>query len=140
MNSNKLKYELNDQTLHFDFDEWVALNKEDPEAFEKRRVVWCQQLINSAPPSSQRRLNGLFFQINMEKQRSSNAMDSCIRLSKLMWEKFHELRDELQGLIDLPATGFSEPLQSSQLHGNADILEFNRHLSARQSMVKSQGS
>lgn len=135
MNSNKLKYELNDQTLNFDFDEWVALNKEDPEAFEKRRMEWCRQLINTAPSSCQRRLNGLFFQINMEKQRSSNAMDSCLRLSKLMWEKFHDLRDELQGLMSLP----SEPTQNSPVHKNADIIEFNRY-PAKQPLVKTQGS
>lgn len=140
MNSNKLKYELNDQTLNFDFDEWASLNQEDPEAFEKRRIEWCQQLINNAPSSCQRRLNGLFFQINMEKQRSSNAMDSCLRLSKLMWEKFHELRDELQGLMSLPAEGFNEPVQSTSVNKNADIIEFNRYPSAKQPLIKTQGS
>lgn len=102
MSSEKLKFELNDQTLHFDFDEWAALSREDPEGFEKRRIEWSQQLIKNAPPTCRRRLSGLLFQINMEKRRSANAMDSCLRLSRLMWDKFHQLRGELHGLALSP--------------------------------------
>jgi len=94
------KYEINDKDLNFDFDEWAALYKDDPEAFEDRCQQWNEQLVDSAPISYQRRLSGLLFQINMEKKRSSNAIDSCLRISGLMWGKFHELNIELNGLID----------------------------------------
>ncbi len=85
--------------MNFDFDEWVALAKRDPKAFEQRRLEWCQRFIASAPHDYQRRLSGILFQINMEKRRSANAVDSCIRLSQLMWDKFEELRQELQTLM-----------------------------------------
>ena len=99
MDSDKLTRRQNDQALHFDFDEWVELARRDPDAFEQRRIEWCQRFIASAPNSYQRRLAGLLFQINMEKRRSANALDSCIRLSKMMWDRFDELRDELHDLL-----------------------------------------
>ncbi len=127
MSSEKLKFELNDQTLHFDFDEWAALHKEDPDAFEARRVEWSQQLIENAPPAYQRRLSGLLFQINMEKQRSANAVDSCIKISRLMWDRFHHLRQELQELVNTPAECRGQPIVAAQAAGSsARILEFTR--------------
>ena len=136
MSSNKLKYELNDQTLNFDFDEWVALNKEDPEAFERRRIEWSRQLINNASPSCQRRLSGLLFQINMEKRRSANAMDSCIKLSRLMWEKFHQLRDELQVLVSTPPERFCDEQPRLGKQTGAEIVEFRPTATAKQALAK----
>ncbi len=114
MSSNKAKYQENDRTLHFDFDEWLELHRRDPEAFEARRLEWSQNLIDNAPQAYQRRLSGLLFQINMHKQRSANAMDSCIRLSGLMWDKLHELREELQRFVALPVQELQPAIPSSQ--------------------------
>jgi len=96
---NNVSTTENDRSMNFDFDEWVALAKCDPQAFEQRRLEWCQRFIAGAPHDYQRRLSGILFQINMEKRRSANAVDSCIRLSQLMWDKFEELRQELQALM-----------------------------------------
>jgi len=125
------KYETNDNDLNFDFDEWVTLYEHDPEAFESRRLKWNETIVNQAPPAYQRRLSGLVFQINMEKRRSKNAMDSCIRISGLMWNKFHELKTELQELMQepgvpgLPSTNRNkgEELEEIDIF-QADIIDF----------------
>lgn len=134
MNPKQSKLQHNNQTLNFDFDEWAALYRNDPQAFEQRRQQWCKHLISSAPTGYQRRLNGLLFQIDMEKQRSSNAMDSCLKLSRLMWDSFHHMREELQSLmttahelqsgrkrrrVEKRDTGFDSPFTES-----AQIIEF----------------
>lgn len=121
MTNKNATFKLNDQTLNFDFDEWVALHKQDPEAFEQRRIEWCNQLIQSAPPSCHRRLSGLLFQINMQKRQSANAMDSCLRISRLMWEKFYALRDELQMLMQMPIEPSMELAQ--QAAGGSQVID-----------------
>ena len=137
MSGNRSASDAVDAKISFDFDEWVALNKEDPEAFERRRIEWSRQLINNASPSCQRRLSGLLFQINMEKRRSANAMDSCIKLSKLMWEKFHQLRDELQVLVSTPQDRFCDEQPRLGKQTGAEIVEFRPTATAKQALVKS---
>lgn len=113
MGVNRTDYESNDKDLNFDFDEWVALFKDSPQAFEKRRLKWSEQTVNKASVANQRRLSGLLFQINMEKRRSKNALTSCIRISELMWAKFNQLNRELQQLVRKPAVTDLRPEKSS---------------------------
>lgn len=134
MNINKSTFEKNDRDLNFDFDEWAALYKADPEAFESRRKMWNDQLIKKAPAPYQRRLSGLLFQIDMEKKRSKNAMDSCIRISALMWDKFHELKNELQAIIEEPGAPSPNSLSRNARDNaekiellQADIIDFERY-------------
>ncbi len=99
----------------FDFDEWMTLNQEDPEAFEQRRREMIDQLIQSAPQQHQRRLRGLDFQVSMERRRAQTPMDSCIRLSRLMWESFADLRTTFYSTMNYT------PAPSSE---SAAVLEF----------------
>ena len=125
MNTNREEYELNDKDLTFDFEEWAALFKADPDAFEQRRLKWSELIVKSAPSTYQRRLFGLLFQINMEKRRSKNSMDSCIRLSKLMWNKFDDLRTELRAIKRIPVEpGLSPSTRKSRLDEPGDVLTF----------------
>lgn len=139
MSIDKAKFDHNDQCLNFDFDEWVTLSKVDPEAFEQRRLQWCNQLIQGAPEPCKRRLHGLLFQINMEKRRSSNAMDSCIRLSNLMWDKFTELSGELQHLSNnsMPETRYSVTSSHQVLQKSADIIEFSNTEPTHNALLRS---
>lgn len=138
MSIDKAKFDENDHQLNFDFDEWVALNKIDPQAFEERRLQWCKQMISNAPEQYQKRLSGLLFQINMEKRRSSNAMDSCIRISGLMWDKFTELRGGLQSLAN-QGTNQNSPFSSQKINQkttslkkSAKIIDFSYAVSAHE--------
>ena len=66
------------------FEALVALAKEDPAEFEELRDQLCKQILDQAPEHISRRLHGLQFKINMERQRSKTAIKSCLELSKLM--------------------------------------------------------
>lgn len=127
MSTEKAKFDRNDEWLRFDFDEWVNLNRTDPQAFERRRLEWCNRLIDGAQASNKKRLSGLLFQVNMKRRRSSNAMDSCFRISGLMWDKFNELRSQLQQLANnpMPVTQNTTPTSGQLLQQSADIIDFS---------------
>lgn len=48
-------------------------------------------LIEQASGNQRRRLQGLQFQIDVQRQLAKNPMDSCIRISKMMHDSFIEL-------------------------------------------------
>jgi hypothetical protein len=90
--------------MPFDFDAWAKLAKEDPAEFERRREHELRQTIESAPPEFRHRLEGLQFRLNLERQRSSTPLGSCVRMNTLMWAGFHRLRKDLmaatQGTVE----------------------------------------
>lgn len=79
----------------FDFDTWARLAKDDPAEFERQRESALRALINAAPAEYRQRLEGLQFRLDLERQRSSTPLASCIRMNSLMWAGFHRLRKEL---------------------------------------------
>ncbi|TNC80424.1 MAG: DUF3135 domain-containing protein [Oleiphilus sp.] len=91
------------------FDELVSLAKHHPEQFEALRIELCEQLIARAPIHSRRRLQGLQFQINMERQKSNSGIGTCIRLSQLMNESLLKLNAALCN----PSEYFSQHYQES---------------------------
>ncbi len=111
MKKNRSDLAANDAELNFDFDEWVELYRQSPEQFEQRRLQWCHQVIDSAPQAYQRRLSGILFQINMEKRRSRNPIQHCMRISQMMWDKFDELNSGLQTLCKDPVNALLSPEQ-----------------------------
>lgn len=84
--------------MEFDFDAWATLAKENPAEFERQREAALRSSIESAPPEHRQRLEGLQFQLNMERQRAGTALGSCLRFNSLMWAGFFRLRKELNGL------------------------------------------
>ncbi len=77
--------EKSEQTV-FDFDEWVELAKNDPDAFEQKRQDAIGLLLENAPAKSKRRMQGLQWQIDQVRITSSTPMSSCIKISQMMWE------------------------------------------------------
>ncbi len=90
----------------FDFDEWMRLAKEDPDAYESMREKMIQDVIDSTSPEVKRRMEGLQWQIDQIRSTSSNPMASCLKISQMMWEKvtgedglidhMHQLSDPVQ--------------------------------------------
>lgn len=78
-----------------EFEEMMRLAKENPEELERIRQSAVEDLIQNAPEEHQRRLRGLQFQVDMEREKAKNPMDSCVRVSRLMHESFSKLRDSL---------------------------------------------
>lgn len=70
----------------FDFDEWAALARTDPQAFEARRLALIEDYLRQFPSPEQQRLRGLQFRIDMERRRARTPMAGCLRLSAMMWD------------------------------------------------------
>lgn len=95
----------------FDFDSLAKLAQSDPEAFEAKRLAMIGKLIEGAPAELQQRLRGFQWRIDMERQRCSNPLQACIRISNMMWDMIYADRGflwSLQALSDpaaMAATG-----------------------------------
>lgn len=89
------------------FDEWHMLSKEDPAEFENQRQKAIDEAINQSLKASQQRLRQLQWRINMERRRSKNHLDSCIRIYSMMLDSLHGekgLSNRLQSLIETMTT------------------------------------
>ena len=73
----------------FDFDYWASLNKENPELFEHERRKLIDEHIKHYRYSA-KRMRGIQFKIDIERQRSKCPLGACIRLSNLMMNHFHD--------------------------------------------------
>ncbi|MHA7881557.1 MAG: DUF3135 domain-containing protein [Saccharospirillum sp.] len=79
---------MNDRINDFPgFDTLLQLAQQDPEALEALRQSLMEDLINSAGTSdSKRRLEGLRFKIDMNRRKAKNPLQSCMKLSEMMWD------------------------------------------------------
>lgn len=95
----------------FDFDEWAALARTDPQAFEARRLALIEDYLGQFPNPEQRRLRGLQFRIDMERRRARTPMAACLRLSAMMWDSVLGRRGLKHALdqLRLEATGPTRP-------------------------------
>lgn len=84
--------------MSFDWTTWVTLARDNPAEFERRRLQEIEAVIAQARPEHQQRLRGLQFRIDAERQRSSSPMGACVRINRMMWDSFGELRQSLQDL------------------------------------------
>ena len=105
----------------FDFDKWKTLHEHDPQKFEIKRRIYIEQIIATTSKRNQRRLKGIIFQVDAIRRRSSNPLKSCIEISQLMWDSFHELNDLLNDFNDAVN---GRPALLPQENNSAQILEF----------------
>lgn len=107
----------------FNFDEWAALAKEDPDAFELRRTQCLREAITQAPNHAKRRLEGLQFQIDMIRRQAKHPMGACIRINSMMFDFF---LDELPSAIALFTYNKREGTDQMQPAGK--VISFNTTL------------
>lgn len=69
-----------------DFDQWAALAKSDPEAFEAKRAEVIEDMIRRMPEHKQHRMRCLQWKIDQVRNQASNPMAACIKLSEMMWD------------------------------------------------------
>jgi hypothetical protein len=100
--------------MDFDFDKWAKLAREDPAEFERQREAVLRATIAAAPSEHRQRLEGLQFQLDMERQRSGSPLGSCVRLNSLMWAGFYRLRKQLNAA----ASGSPHP----ERHAAAEVI------------------
>ncbi|MGB0494984.1 MAG: DUF3135 domain-containing protein [Kangiellaceae bacterium] len=106
----------------FDFDEWMQLYKNDPEAFEEKRIEWLTTCVVDAPQKYQKRLNGLMFHINAIRRLEKNPMQTCLKVSSMMMDSLNDMRvflRELQATIQ----GEKSTLKTEEC---ATVLQFSR--------------
>ncbi|MBI1396872.1 MAG: DUF3135 domain-containing protein [Betaproteobacteria bacterium] len=110
--------------MEFDWETWSTLARDDPEEFERRRIAAIEDFISRAPSENQQRLRGLQFRIDMERERSSSPLGACIRMNRMMWESFSDLRNALEGLTAELEGAPREPVLSRQDMPKAQVLPF----------------
>jgi hypothetical protein len=119
--------------MEFDFDAWAKLAEEDPVEFERRREWALRSSIESAPPEHRQRLEGLQFQLDLERQRAGTALGSCLRLNSLMWAGFFRLRKELNGL----AEGVGTPKDDAPTT-SAEVISMQGYMQSRRANVTTE--
>ena len=77
-------------TIDFDFDQWMSLAEQDPEAFEKKRRNLIQATINEAPEKMHQRLNGLQWRIDTEIKLATNPLDGCLKVYRMMMDSVYK--------------------------------------------------
>lgn len=82
----------------FDFEDWASLAQNDPDAFEAKRQEMINQLIEGAPEDLRQRLRSFQWRIDMERSRSANPLQACIRISNMMWDLIYADRGFLWSL------------------------------------------
>jgi len=126
-NNNSAQAEPTNESLDklpkFDFDEWLALYRDDPIAFEEKRALWIDMIINSAPVKYQRRLHGIMFKVNTIRQREKNPIQTCMKISDMMMDSLSDLRFFL-GDLSYTLQGGQNDIKSQE--STAKILEFVR--------------
>ncbi|WP_430462780.1 DUF3135 domain-containing protein [Thalassolituus sp. LLYu03] len=86
------------------FEELRRLAEEDPQALEALRQQHVDAMITAAPEDLQRRLRGLQFRIDAERNRASNPLSACLRISRMMHEHLHQLLDAVHESYEPTAT------------------------------------
>ena len=75
-----------DKPSNFDFDHWANIAARDAEQFESMRQEMISELIENAPEYLRPRMEGLQWQIDQIRERSTNPMSACLRISQQMWD------------------------------------------------------
>lgn len=80
-----------------EFDDLLKLAQNNPEHLEYWRKTQVESLISQAPEEYQRRLRGLQFQIDCERQKHASPMGTCVAISRMMYESMDRLNQALLG-------------------------------------------
>ncbi|NOQ89483.1 MAG: DUF3135 domain-containing protein [Gammaproteobacteria bacterium] len=91
-----------------DFDEAVALARNNPEAFEQYRIDAIEALIACSSTKNQQHLRRLQWRIDQERKRAPNPTAACVKIYQMMWETF----TRSSGFIDIICNG-NYPLQNA---------------------------
>lgn len=103
----------------FDFDEWMALAKADPEAFEERRKQAIEGFMAQAPEARRHRLRCTQWRVERVREKCSNPMSACLKMQDLMWDSLYAengLLWALDMLIEaLPGRSSAKPVRSAKV-------------------------
>lgn len=103
-----------------DFDEAVALARQDPEAYEQYRLDAVEALITRASRKNQQHLRRLQWRIDQERKRAPNASAACVKIYQMMWDSF----SGDNGFVDIICNGNYPERNASDKATKAKILSF----------------
>ncbi len=112
----------NHVTPQFDFDNWMKLFEENPEAFEEKRQQEIDSFMSSLNDESRVRMEKLQWRIDKERERSNSPMESCLRVHNMMWDSVYGERGLLYGLELLIETCEKQEVQQK----TGEVLEFKQ--------------
>lgn len=118
-----------DFSFSFDFDEWSRLAKDDPSAFEARRLALIEEFLGQFPQPDQQRLRGLQFRIDMVRRRARSPMGACLKISSMMWESLlgsHGLKTALDSLLACPDFASPVAMHATSPTVSARIIPFRK--------------
>ena len=79
-----------------DWEKWAELARQDPEKFERERVMIIEDLIMSQPPERRHRSRQLQWKIDAVRQTSPNALYACIKIYDLLMDSVYGPKGLLQ--------------------------------------------
>lgn len=104
----------------FDFDRWVRLARENPEAFERERARVVGELIAGAPQDVRPRLEALQWQVEQARRRARTPLAACLKISSMMWDRVVGEQGLLERLSALAGDAAAAPRRT------ATVLPFRR--------------
>lgn len=75
-----------------DFDTLKAMAERNEGELEALLQAEVDIILKGIPPEQKRRLLGLQFQINCQKELSHNPVDCCVRLSNMLYLHYRQFR------------------------------------------------
>ena len=85
-------------TVPFDFDKWMELYQEDPEAFERERQNAISTFLDSVPEERRESLQRLQWRIDAERRRHRSAIGSMVAIQRMMLVEFAKLSESMENL------------------------------------------
>lgn len=82
------------------FDELLDIARKSPEQLEVLRKQEVDNLIQNAPKEMRRRLKGIQFQVNCQRQLHESSMGACVAISNMMHESLGKLNRVLNSYAD----------------------------------------
>ncbi|VAX10190.1 hypothetical protein MNBD_GAMMA25-659 [hydrothermal vent metagenome] len=118
MSESQSKAQIKEKIDNIDFEHWSEVARVDPAAFEAMRTDVINACINNAPRDRHQRLRGLQWQIDCLREKSSNPLSACIKISSMMWDTMQQL-GKLSQKLNKP-----EQMPSTREPDKATVLAF----------------
>lgn len=104
------------------FDVLVHMARNDPEGLETLRRSLTDAVIAAARSDvTRRRLQGLQFRVDMERERSGTPLAATIRISEMMCRSLADLHRSM-----VAPESFAGPADAAKKPSDASVLDFRR--------------
>ena len=114
-----------EQESSFNFDEWLALSKSDPQSFESRRLESIEEFIKSVPEDKQHRLRCLQWKIDRVREKMPTPLAACVAISDMMWDSLDKLNQLYHDCEVTSIATTSNTKRKTTPLPNAKILHFS---------------